>query len=134
MSKVLYNGYRQACLDSSAPDLTSVNVKITAVSATYVYSAAHDFLDDVTGVIATTGNLASKTIVNGYFDAANPNLGSPAGGSTITGLILYHDTGTPSTSRLIAYTSENASGAALSVATDGTLITLNLHGSGLFRV
>lgn len=134
MTKALYDDYRESLLTSAAPDLTSVDVKIVALSATYVFSQSHNFLDDLSGVVATSGNLASKTVVDGYFDAANPNLGSPAGGSTITQLVAYHDTGTPSTSRLLAYTDESASGSPLSIATDGTLITLNLHASGLFRV
>jgi hypothetical protein len=134
MTKTLSNAYRQKCLDSTAPDLSSVNLKVVALSSAYTYSSAHDFLDDIAaGTVATTGNLASKTITNGVLDFADVSLGSPAGGSTITQLWLYYDTGTPATSLLIAYTDEDANGS-LSVATNGEAITLVVNASGMFRV
>lgn len=132
MTKQLYPSYAQSLLDSSCPNLSSANIKIAALSSTYTYSAAHNNYDDLTGVIANTGNLASKTITDGTFDADNPNLGSPAGGSTITRLVTYVDTGTPSTSSLIEYLDEDAAGSAISIATNGELITLNIHALGLF--
>lgn len=135
MTKTLAASYRQTLLDSTAPDLSSVNLKIVALDATYVYSAAHNFLDDITGgaIVATTGNLASKTITDGVLDFADVSLGSPAAGDTITQLWLYYDTGTSSTSPLIAYTDEDGSGAALAIATDGGAITLAVNASGFFR-
>lgn len=136
MTKLITSAYAQKLLDSSAPDLSSVNLKIAALDATHTYSAAHDFLDDITGgsTVATTGNLGTKTITGGVFDAANISLGSPAGGDTITQFYLYYDTTVAGTSLLIAYWNEDAAGAAISIATDGTEITINFHASGLFRV
>lgn len=132
MTARLYPSYAQSLLDSSAPDLSSTNIKIAAfTTAGYTFSTAHNFADDLGTAVATTGNLASKTITDGTFDAANPSLGSPAGGSTITRLVAYQDTGTPATSPLIAYIDEDASGAAISIATNGEAITLNLHALGL---
>jgi hypothetical protein len=135
MTKTLAASYRQTLLDSSAPNLSSVNLKIVALDATYVYSAAHNFLDDIGGgsIVATTGNLASKTITDGVFDFANVSLGSPAGGDTITQLWLYYDTGSAATSPLIAYTNEDGAAAPISIATDGGDITLVVDASGFFR-
>jgi hypothetical protein len=124
--KTLYPSYAESLLDSSAPNLSSTNIKIAAfTTANYTYSAAHTHADDLGTATATTGNLASKTIDDGTFDAANPSLGSPAGGATITRLVMYQDSGTPATSPLIAYTDEDASGAALSIATNGEAITVS---------
>lgn len=134
MTKRLSNAYKQKLLDSSAPDLSSVNLKIVGSSASHVDSTAHDFLDDVTNVITTSGNLAGKTITNGTFDATDISVGSPAGGSTITQFWLYHDTGTPATSTLIFYWNEDASAAAIAIATNGEAITAQFHASGLFTV
>jgi hypothetical protein len=134
MTIALAATYRESLLDSSAPDLSSVNLKIAAMSASYVYDAAHDFHSDLSNIIATTGNLGTKTITDGVLDAANISLGSPAGGSTITQLWLYYDTATSATSPLIWYTNEDAAAAAISIATDGAEITLNFNASGIFRV
>ena len=135
MTKRLSRAYAQKLLDSSAPDLTSVNLKVAAINASHVDSVAHDFLDDITGgnIVQTSGNLASKTITNGTFDAADLNIGSPASG-TITQNWLYYDTGTASTSLLIYYWNEDASGNAISIVANGEAITYVWNASGIFKI
>lgn len=134
MTKTTPNSYRQSLLDSSCPNLSSVNLKIAAMSSIYTYSTAHDFLNDVTNIVTTSGNLASKTITNGSFDAADISVGSPAGGSTITQFWLYYDTGTSSTSPLLYYWNEDSAGSAIAIATNGEAITVSVHASGFFKV
>lgn len=134
MTKALAPTYAASLLTSAAPDLSSVNLKVVGCSASYAYSSAHDFLNDVTNIVQTSGNLASKTTTGGVFDAADLVLGSPAGGSTITQFWLYYDTGTSSTSPLIYYWNEDAAGSPISVATDGTAITIVWSASGIFAV
>lgn len=135
MTKVLYPSYCESLLDSSAPNLSSTNIKIAAfTTAGYTYDPGHNRLDDCGTAVATTGNLAGKTIAEGTFDADNPSLGSPTAGDTITRLVMYQDTGTPSTSPLIAYIDEDAAGTPLAVATNGEAITLNVNASGLFAI
>lgn len=130
--KKLYPSYAESLLDSSAPDLTGTNIKIAAfTTADYTYDDAHTHADDLGTATATTGNLASKDISDGTFDAANPSLGSPASG-TITRLVMYQDSGTPSTSPLIAYTDEDASGAPLSIGANGEAITISRAVAGMF--
>lgn len=86
----LYGPYKQKLLDSSAPDLTTVDVKLVAVdSADYTIDLTnHDFLDDIAGGgrVATSGNLAGKSITGGVFDA---NDLSPAF-TTVTGDIFEY--------------------------------------------
>jgi hypothetical protein len=135
MTKALAASYKAALLDNGV-DLISGNVKIVALDSTYVYNAAHNFLDDIGGgsIVATSGNLASKTNTAGVFDAADVSLGSPAAGDTITQLWLYRDSGSAATSELVAYTDEDASAAALSIATNGEEITVTIAATGLFAV
>ena len=105
MANVLYPKYKEALLNGSAPDLTTVDVKVALIDlADYVYNAAHDFFDDVAGaaVVDTSGNLTTKTILNGVFDSDNPVFAAAAG-DTSEAVILYVDTGVTSTSHLIAY-------------------------------
>lgn len=133
MTKALFPSYRAALLDNGV-DLISGNVKVCALSASYTYSSAHDFHNDLTNIIATSGNLASKTNTNGVFDSADISLGSPAGGSTITQIVMFLDTGTSATSPLVYYYDEDSSAAALSIATDGTDKTIVVNASGWFKV
>lgn len=133
MTKITVATYRAALLDNGY-DLISGNVKIAAMSSSYTYSAAHDFHSDLTNIITTSGNLASKTNTDGWFDFADISLGSPAGGSTITQCAVFLDTGTSATSPLVYYFNETFSGGAISIATDGTAITFVVPSGGLFRV
>lgn len=114
-------------------NLSTQNLKVVGVSSSYTYSAAHDFLNDLTGTVATSGNLGSKTTTAGVLDADDLSMGSPAAGSTITQFWLYRDTGTPSTSELIYYWDEDAAGSPISIATNGEEITIHFNASGLFR-
>jgi hypothetical protein len=133
VSKDLFDSYREALLDNGV-DVISGNVKICALSAGYVVDlATHNFHDDLTNIVATSGNLASKTGADGYFDAASVSLGSPAGGSTITQLVLWRDSGVSGTSELIAWTDEDASGAPISIATNGEAITVTIP-TAFYRV
>src|SRR3954463_4575572 len=91
-------------------DLPSVNVKALLVNVSgagtlYAYSASHEFLSDIpTGArIATSGNLSGKTIGNdGSFDSDDPTF-SGVTGDSIEAIVLYIDTGTAGSSRLIMF-------------------------------
>lgn len=114
-------------------DLSSgaLTVKCVLVSSTYTYSTAHDFFDDVSGVLSTA-TLASKTTSSGAFDAADFTFTAVTGGSTGVALIFYIDTGTPSTSKLIAYFDTSVTN--LPVTTNGGDITITLNAGGLFKL
>jgi hypothetical protein len=133
VTKALAASYRAALLDNGV-DLVSGNVKVCALSASYVYSTAHDFHADLTNIIATSGNLASKTNTAGVFDSADISLGSPAGGSTITQIWLWRDSGVSGTSELVYYFDEDSAGSPLSIATDGTEKIITVNASGWFKV
>jgi len=79
------------------------NIKACLVdSASYTPDTAADqFLSDLSGVVATSGNLASKTTTDGVADAADVTFSSVTGNQSEY-IVVYQDTGTPSTSRLIA--------------------------------
>lgn len=86
-------------------NLATLNLKAVLIdTGAYTFSAAHDFLDDVpSGArIATSGNLTSKTTTGGVFDAADVTF-TAVTGATVEAVIIYNDTGTASTSDLIAY-------------------------------
>lgn len=134
MAKGLFPAYKEARLDSSAPNLSAVDIVIVATDSTYVRSDTHDFLDDVLGsaIIATSPALTGVDITDGTLDADDTDLGAPAGGDTIAQLLYVVDTGVDSTSRLLAYTDEDASAASLAISTNGETISLSVHADGLF--
>jgi hypothetical protein len=83
--------------------MSTDNIKLDLVSATYTPNLATDqFLTSVSGIIATSGNLTTKTTTAGVFDADDVTFTAVASGSTIVYLVMYQDTGVAATSRLIA--------------------------------
>jgi hypothetical protein len=99
----LYTKAKQGLIDGSI-DLDTDNIKAVLVDgADYTPNlATHDNLDDipVAGRVATSGNLASKTVTDGVFDAADVTI-SAVSGDQFEYIVLYKDTGVESTSRLI---------------------------------
>ena len=80
------------------------NIKAVLVdTASYTVDKANDeFLTDVGGVQATSGNFAGKTIVGRVIDADDVVLSSVTGNES-EALVLYQDTGSAATSRLLIY-------------------------------
>lgn len=99
----------------------SDTIKLVAVDSGYVYSAAHDFLNDVGAAarVATSSAFTTKSITNGVLDADDVTLASLPPGDTITGVIVYQDTGNEATSRLLLFFDTKADTTAISVATNG---------------
>jgi len=103
VANALFDAGREAFLLGNI-DWVADDIKILLVdSASYTLSlSTHDFRDDVAaGVVATSGNLASKTSAAGVADAADITF-SAVSGAVSEYLIIFQDTGTPSTSHLIA--------------------------------
>ena len=105
MSNALYDKGREG-FAGGAIDWDTDNIKLVLIdTADYTVNlATHDNLDDIPAAarVATSGNLASKTVAAGVADAADLTL-SAVTGDPSEALAIYKDTGTESTSRLIAY-------------------------------
>lgn len=135
MASVLYPKFKEQLLQAGV-NLASGDVKVVLVdSADYTYSATHEFLSDVPAPsrVATSANLGSKTFVGGVFDAADTAFALVAGDPS-EALILYLDTGTASTSRLLAYVDTVAGGAALTVTPNGGDINVTWPAGGIFAL
>ncbi|MEU2203590.1 hypothetical protein AB0P19_06900 [Microbacterium oleivorans] len=105
MANALYDKGREGFLDGSI-NYASGNIKVVLVD-TGLYTpdlATHANLSDIpTGArISTSANLASKTVTGGVADAADITF-TAVSGATVEAIVLYKDTGTASTSRLIAF-------------------------------
>lgn len=103
MANALYDLGREKFL-TGAISWSTDNIKLVLVdTGTYTVNlATHEFLSDVTGVTATSGNFATKTTTAGVADAADVTL-SAVTGAVSEALVVYKDTGVAATSPLIAY-------------------------------
>ncbi|MDX2732868.1 MULTISPECIES: hypothetical protein [unclassified Streptomyces] len=129
MASALYPSFK-ALLLSGGIDLTTADIRAIIVdSADYTYSAAHDFLDDVTAGarVAVSSSLASKTVAGGVFDAADVTY-SAVTGDSVEAIILYKHTGTDATSNLVAYID------GVSVTPNGGNIVVSWNASGIFAL
>lgn len=113
MASTWYPKFKEAILTgASNSNPSSGNVKVALIdSADYTYSATHQFLSDVTGaaIVATSPNLANKTFTSGVFDADDTTFTGVTGDQS-EALIVYIDTGTSTTSRLMLYIDSASSG------------------------
>jgi hypothetical protein len=132
VAKSRYQLTRKAILDAFG--LLSGDVKVAAVSATYTYSTAHDFLNDLSGVVATSPNLTTKTTTGGVFTCDPFTFTAVAGGSTITAFVVYLDTGSSATSPLLAYLDTKGDATPVSIVTDGGDIVVTPNAAGLFAI
>lgn len=134
MSNTLYPLWKEALLQAlSDSDLSAGTVKAALIdTGTYTYSAADQFLSDLPGgsVVGTPQTLTSKTFALGVFDADDVTFPTVTGAS-VEAIILYIDTGTPATSRLVAFLDTAITG--LPVTPSGSNIQV-FFDSGTYRI
>ena len=133
MANAIYPKYKEALLNADANvDMGAGTVKITLIdTAIYTYSAAHDFEDDLSGIIDVAETLGTKTLTDGTFDSADPTW-TAVSGATVEAIVIYIDTGTPATSRLICYIDTGQTG--LPFTPNGGDVTINVDGAGWFTL
>ncbi len=131
MPNVLYDPYKQACLDGSL-DLVALNIRAVIVDAAdYTFAAAHEFLSDVPAAAReeTSANLTTKTIADGVFNADDVTFSGTAG-DLCEAVILYRDTGVAATSELICYI-DTATGLPVTLGGD---VTVRWDAAGIFAL
>lgn len=133
MANAIYPKYKEAVLQSAAnSNMSSGTVKVALVDAgTYTYSAAHEFLTSLTGVVGTAQTIGTKTFTNGVFDGADVAF-TAVSGATVEALVIYIDTGTAATSRLVAYIDTGVTN--LPVTPNGGDINVTWNASGIFAL
>lgn len=130
MASALYPIGKKAILDADIDLLVDTIKAVMVDTGTYTYSAAHDFLNDVSGTVGTAATLGTKTTTSGTFDAADVTYTAVTGNS-VEAIIIYKDTGNSATSNLIAYID---SGTGLPVTPNGGDITVAWNASGIFSI
>jgi hypothetical protein len=133
MANAIYPLFKQALLDAAVNvDLNDSTVKVALVdTGTYTYSAAHEFLSSLSGVVGTAQTIATTTVVNGLFDGDDVTF-TAVSGNTVEALVIYIDTGTAGTSRLVAYLDTGVTG--LPLTPNGGNVTITWNASGIFQL
>ncbi len=133
MANAIYPLYKQALLDASANvDLNDGTVKVALVdTGVYTYSAAHEFVTSLSGTVGTAQTINTTTVTNGLFDGDNVTY-TAVSGNSVEALVIYIDTGTAGTSRLVAYIDTSVTG--LPVTPNGGDITITWNASGIFQL
>jgi hypothetical protein len=137
MANRTYPKFLSALL-SPGVNLLTATVKAALVSTTsgaaganFPYSAGSEFLSDIpaSAIIATSPALTGKAVANGALTAGSftlPAVPAQSGGKVGQAVVLYVDTGTAGTSRLISFLDTFT---GLPITPDGSDLTFNWSGS-----
>lgn len=134
MANALYAKWKEQLLQFTANNnLSAGTVKVALVdTGVYTYNSADQFYSAVSSaVVGTPQTIGSKTFTNGVFDGADVTYTAVTGNS-VEALVIYIDTGTASTSPLVAYIDTSVTG--LPVTPNGGDITVTWNGTGIFAL
>lgn len=131
MASALYPKWVEGLMQHNTnTDLDNANLKVALVdTGTYTYSTAHDFYNDVsTAVVGTPVALTSgRSYTNGVFDAGDVTF-TGVSGASVEAVVIYIDTGTASTSPLIAYID------GITLTPSGNDVLCKWNASGIFKM
>lgn len=132
MANAIYPKWKEAIVQASANSSLDGTLKVALVdTGTYTYSASHEFLSSLSGVVGTAQTIGTKTYTNGVLDGADVTYPAVTGNSA-EAIVLYLDTGVAGTSRLVAYIDTGVTG--LPVTPNGGDINITWNASGIFAL
>ncbi len=135
MASLIYTEGKTALMKGSINLETSANMYAALVKDSYNELPSHSFASINTHIAGTSNSafigLTSCAVTNGTFDADDPTFASVASGSTVEGLLIYHDTGVVKT--LIAYIMPGSSGG-FPFSTNGANVVVSFDAAGIFTL
>lgn len=138
MANALYDKGREAFL-TKLLDWNNDNIKVVLVDTNNatpyaVDIANHQYLSDIPAGarIATSGNLTGKSALAGVAKASDVTL-TAVSGVTAEAVVIYQDTGTAATSRLIAYI-DTGTGFPLTPSGGDVVVRFNTGATGIFKL
>ncbi len=141
MANAVYPIYKTAILSAGANTSLDQNTTTDGPfcalvdTGTYTYSAAHDFYNDLTGIVGTDQRIVTPTVGSvsqGTFDGDNLTYTAVTGAS-VEALIIYRkNAGANTTWRLVVYLDTSVTG--LPVTPNGGDITVTWNASGIFTI
>lgn len=142
----LYPYYKQNALDTGATDHVDMNTDTIKVLLLENggYTSTDKYVSDVLNTTnhagvhecGRSGALASPTVVNGTFDAADKTITAVVTGHTINSIVIFKDAGgADSANPVIAFIDKQTDGTtAISLATNGSDVLVTFHASGIFDI
>jgi hypothetical protein len=135
MANAIYDRGRESFLKGELNWLSD-NIKVVLVDAAdYTVSlSTHQFLSDIPSAarVATSSNLSTKTATAGVADA-DDTIFIGATGDMSEALVIYQDTGTATSSRLIAYI-DTATGLPIQPNTGDITVVWSNGSDRIFRL
>jgi hypothetical protein len=138
MANAIYPIYKGDLLAASASVSLNVDTATDGPfcalvdTGTYTYSAAHDFFNDLSGLVGTDQRITAPTVTTGTFDGSDLTY-TAVSGATVEALVIYrHNAGANTTWRLVAYIDTGVTG--LPVTPNGGNITITWNASGIFTI
>lgn len=135
MANTLYDAARQRFLEAQINWLTDTMKVILVDTGAYTpQTAVHQYLSDIASSSRIAGpvTLTSKTTTGGAADAADVTFTSVTGAS-IEAIVIYSDTGTESTSPLIAFI-DTATGLPITPNGGDIIVTWDNGVNKIFKV
>lgn len=110
--------------------------KIVLVDNTHTEGSGVVNLSDIASGarVATSPALSGKGVTDGWATASNPVFAAVPSGDTITQAYCFRDSGSESTSVLIAYWDTKSDTTPISLATNGLDIEMQFTSSQVFRL
>jgi hypothetical protein len=141
MANAIYPIYKNAVMTAGAnssldqDDTTNGPFVALIDTGTYTYSAAHDFYNDLSGIVGTDQRIATPTVGTvsaGTFDGANVTF-TAVSGNSVEALVYYRkNAGANTTWRLVLYQDTSVTG--LPVTPNGGDIAISFNASGIFTL
>ena len=131
MADAIYNKAKEKFL-SGAIDLTTDTIKVILVdTADYTFSSTHEFQSDVAAAAQEeiSPAMTTKSVTDGTFDADDVTF-SGTSGDACEAVIIFKDTGTDTTSPVIAYL-DSLSGLPVTLGGD---VTISWDAAGIFTI
>jgi len=131
----LYKGFLLAAAADVALNIdTATDGPFCALvdTGTYTYSAAHDFFNDLSGIVGTDQRITAPTVASGTLDGSDLTY-TAVSGATVEALVIYrHNAGANTTWKLVVYLDTSVTG--LPVTPNGGNITVTWNASGIFTL
>jgi activator of HSP90 ATPase len=138
MANAIYPEYKEFLLGASTnvsltvDDTTDGPFCALVDTGTYSYSSAHDFFNDLSGIVGTDQRITAPTVANGTFDGGDLTYTSVSGAS-VEALVIYRkNAGANTTWKLVVFIDTSVTG--LPVTPNGGNITVTWNASGIFTL
>jgi activator of HSP90 ATPase len=138
MANAIYPKFKEALLNGSSNESLNQNTAndgpyVALVdTGTYTYNTAHDFYNDLSGIVGTDQRITAPTVTNGTFDGGDVTF-TAVSGNSVEALVIYRkNAGANTTWLLVAFIDSSVTG--LPVTPNGGDISITWNASGIFTL